>query len=608
MTRLPQLLVTGALVACLVAAYVLGRGAGGASAPEATDAAEALGRYGFHLAEVSQASGLDFVHQKPTFDAKLAHIMPNMASMGAAVAVADYDLDGLADLYVTNSAEDSHNRLYRNQGDGQFEERAGPLGVADVNRTGTGVSTGALWGDYDNDGDPDLFVNKWGRPELFRNEAGRAFTRVTEGAGLPDWVNATAAVWFDHDRDGRLDLFLGGYYPDTLDLWHLTTTRMMPESFEYAENGGRKFLFRNLGEGRFQDVAEAVGLVSSRWALAAAAADLRGTGWPDLVIANDFGVSEYFLNEGGRFREVGKDTGIGERPKSGMNVAFGDVFSDGRQGIYVTNISEEGNLVQGNNLWVPAQAAQGAAEPPHYSNLASSMGAELGGWSFGAQFADLNNDGFQDLFVTNGYISANPRDSYWYDYSKIAGGNTAIIEDAANWPPMEDMSLSGFQRKRVWLNDGAGRFADVAAAVGVNETFDGRAVAVADFLNRGVQDVVVAHQAGPLLMYRNEVVPGRHWIAFDLTGSTSNRDAFGTQVTVEAGGLKQLQELVSASGFCAQNQRRLHFGLGEAAAVDRVTVRWPSGAQQVLEAPAMDQLHRLTEPAASAAAKEGEQP
>jgi hypothetical protein len=453
---------------------------------------------------------------------------------------------------------------------------------------------GAVWGDYDNDGYEDLFLYKWGRPELFHNERGKGFTRVTEQAGLPNWVNANSAVWFDYDRDGKLDLFLGGYYDEKLDLWHLKNTRMMPESFEYARNGGRKYLFHNLGNGRFEEVSQQLGLSSRRWALAAAAADLRGTGYPDLVIANDYGVSEYWANEGGKqFREIGKETGLGERPKSGMNVAFGDVMNQGRFAIYVSNISEPGVLIQGNNLWVPQGDSSGT---PHYENMGEAMGVDLGGWSFGAQFGDLNNDGLVDLFVANGYVSANKQKSYWYDFAKVAGGNTAIIGDARNWPPIGDMSHSGYQQKRVWLNDGAGRFIDVAPMVGVTETNDGRSVAMADFWNRGVLDVVMAHQKGPLLLYKNNVTPANQWIEFALEGRKSNRSAIGAQVRVSWKGRQQLQQVSGGSGFCAQNSRRLHFGLGKNAKVDKVVVRWPSGREQTINASAAGRLHQLKEP------------
>ncbi|HEX8708162.1 MAG TPA: CRTAC1 family protein, partial [Pyrinomonadaceae bacterium] len=566
------------------------------AAGEATNRQAAVSRYGFHLEEVSGASGINFTHRAPTLDHQLDHIMPQVASMGAAVSVADFDRDGWQDIYVTNSGEGSRNSLYRNQADGTFRDVAAEMGVADVNQTGTGVSTGAVWGDYDNDGFEDLFVYKWGRPELFHNEAGRGFARATERAGLPPWVNANTGIWFDYDRDGRLDLFLGGYYPETVDLWHLTTTRMMPESFEYAQNGGRKYLFHNLGDGRFEEQSAQLGINSRRWALAASAADLRETGYPDLFIANDYGVAELFNNQGGkRFDEVGEKTGVGFAPKSGMNVAFGDILNQGKLAIYVTNISEEGVLLQGNNLWVPREGTAGDAL--RYDNLAREMGVELGGWSFGAQFGDLNNDGTLDLYLTNGYVSADKGTSYWYDFSKIAGGNSAIISDAKNWPAMQGRSLSGFQQKRVWLNDGAGRFTEVAQMVGATDTFDGRSVAQADLWNRGVLDVLVANQRGPLLVYKNTVAPENKWIEFELEGTASNRSAIGARVTVFWDGRQQVQEVSGGSGFCAQNQRRLHFGLGKNARLERVVIRWPSGKIETLNAPEPGKINKVKEAA-----------
>src|SRR4051812_10716691 len=398
-----QVIWTLQLVAALAAVAVLNGRAAATSSPSA--GGDASRRYGFRLEQVNRAAGVDFVHQAPAFDARLEHIMPQVASTGASVSVADFDRDGWQDIYTTTSREGGLNRLYRNRGDGTFVDVAAAMGVADVNGSGTGASTGSVWGDFDNDGYEDLLLYKYGRPELFRNVQGQRFDRVTDRANLPRWVNANAATWLDFDRDGRLDLFIAGYFDEHIDLWHLQTTRIMPESFEYANNGGRKYLLRNRGDGTFDDVTERMGITSRRWTLAVAAADLRGTGYPDLFLANDYGVPELFANEGGkRFVEVGRDTGLGMTPKSGMNVSFGDVFNDGRLAIYKTNISEPGVLVQGNDLWVPQSAAPSAQPAAAYENLASSLGIDLGGWSWGAQFADLNNDGTQDLYVTNGYI------------------------------------------------------------------------------------------------------------------------------------------------------------------------------------------------------------
>ena len=560
----------------------------------ALDPKVALARYGFYLQEVSHAAGVNFVHQAPTLDHKLDPIMPEVASMGAAVSIVDFDRDGWPDIYVTNSHEGSKNALYHNNHDGTFAEVAEQMGIADVNQPETGVSMGAVWGDYDNDGYEDLFLYKWGKPELFHNDHGRGFTRVTDTAGLPSWVNANTAVWFDYDGDGRLDLFIGGYYSEKINLWHLKNTEIMPESFEYAKNGGRKYLLRNLGNGKFEDVTEKVGIDSRRWALAAAAADLRGSGHPDLFLANDYGVSELYFNDGTRFHEVGEQTGVGFAPKSGMNAAFGDIFNRGQYSVYVSNISENGVLIQGNNLWVPKEGTSGNGLK--YQNMARDLGVELGGWSFGAQFGDLNNDGTLDLFLTNGYVSLDRNRDYWYDFSKIAGGHTSIISDARNWPAMDGRSLSGYQHKNVWLNDGAGHFIDVAQAVGVTDTHDGRAVALADLWNTGVLDVVVANQRGPLLIFRNTVAPEQKWIEFQLEGVSSNRSAIGAEVTLFWNGQQQVQDVSGGSGFCAQNDRRIHFGLGTNPQIQKVVIRWPSGKTQTLNNLSADQLYKVQEP------------
>jgi hypothetical protein len=554
--------------------------------------ASAIAQYGFTLTESAKTSGISFMHQAPTLDPKLNHIMEQVASMGAAVSVVDFDRDGWDDLYVTNSGEGTRNCLYRNMHDGTFRDVAAEVGLADMNLRETGVSMGAVWGDYDNDGYEDVLIYKWGKPELYHNDGGKKFSRVSETAGLPAWVNANTAIWFDYDNDGKLDLFLGGYYPEDVNLWKLKNTKMMPESFEYALNGGRKYLFHNLGNGRFEEVSEQMGISSRRWSLAAVTADFRGTGYQDLFIANDYGVSELYLNEGGKhFREVGKETGIGAAPKSGMTASVGDILNRGQYGIFVSNISEEGILVQGNNMWMP-KAGPGL----QFENMANALGVELGGWSFGAQFGDLNNDGFLDLYEVNGNVSLDHDRSYWYDYSKVAGGNRAIISDAASWPPLKGRSLSGYQQKRVWINDGFGQFKEVSQPVGAKDRYDGRSIVLADLNNNGALDAVVANQRGPLLLYKNTVSAGNNWIEFQLEGRESNRSAIGAQVHLFWNGQQQLQQVSGGSGFCAQNQRRLHFGLGKSSAIEKVEIRWPSGRIQKMAGLKSDKLYNIQEP------------
>lgn len=560
--------------------------------PSSSDQKATPDRHGVSYSEVAAASGVNFKHSSPKLDSKLDHLMSIVASMGAGVSVVDFDRDGWNDLYFTNSGEDSLNSLFHNNRDGTFSDVAASMNVANVNARGTGVSMGAVWGDYDNDGFEDLFVYKWGRPELFHNDGGRGFTRVTETANLPAWTNANTAVWFDYDRDGLLDLFVGGYFRDDLDLWNLKDTRIMPESFEYAKNGGRKYLFRNLGEGKFAEVSNELGINSTRWSLAAVAADLNDDGFTDLFVANDYGVSELYLNDNGkRFIDAGESTGVGFAPKSGMSASVGDVFNNGKLAIYVSNISEEGILLQGNNLWMQTPNTADLK----FQNQAGSFGVELGGWSWGAQFGDLNNDGNVDLFLTNGYISADKGTNYWYDYSKITVGNHAIIGDAANWAPILARSLAGYQTKKVWLNDGAGRFSDVAQIVGVNETFDGRAVAFADLWNRGVLDVVVANQNSPAVVYKANVDASNNWISLALECTTSNQSCIGTRARIFWNGRQQVQELGGGSGFAAQNQRRLHFGLGKNEHPEKIEIRWPSGKIQTIEKTEVNKLHLVRE-------------
>jgi len=545
---------------------------------------------GFSLRDETKAAGISFVHHRPTFDPKIANVEPHVAALGASVSVTDFDGDGWPDLYFTNSRFGEPNALYRNKHDGTFENVAAAAGLADLNKPGEGVSMGAVWGDFDNDGREDVLVYRYGYLALFRNLDGTHFKDVTEEAGLHRWMNSNGAIWIDYDRDGLLDLFVTGYFRSDVDLWHLTTTHIMHNSFEFATNGGGNLLFHNLGNGKFEDVTDRMGVRGSRWALASASADFNGDGWPDIYVANDYGPEELYLNDHGK-RFVMSKAGLESESKSGMSVALGDAFNRGRLDAFVTNISERGYLFQNNNLRLNQML-----ESQRFRNVAEGQIADAG-WAWGAQFGDLNNDGNNELFVANGFISADRNKSYWYAMSKIAGANGRLFEDAATWPPFGDASLSGYERSRVYLNRGVAGWVDVAKEVGATDEYDGRAVAMADLTNRGAVDVVVANQNQPALLYRDYPDSSNHWIAFKLVGTRSNRSAIGAEVVLESGDLVQRRVIDGGSGFASQNDRRLHFGLGHREWVDRVIIHWPSGTQQVLLRPQIDAIDTITEPA-----------
>src|SRR5215212_4496322 len=542
---------------------------------------------GFVLRDETSAAGIRFVHHRPTFDAKIAAIEPHVAALGASVSVTDFDNDGLADLYFTNSRFGERNALYRNRGDGTFEDVAASAGLADVNREGEGVSMGAIWGDFDNDNREDVLVYRYGYLALFHNVDGHRFEDVTARAGLHRWVNSNNAIWLDYDRDGLLDLYVTAYFRD-IDLWHLATTKIMHNSFEFATNGGKNLLFHNVG-GKFEDVTERMGVGTTRWTLAAASADFNDDHWPDIYVANDYGPEELYLNDHGR-RFVLTTAGLESESKSGMSATLGDAFNRGRLDAFVTNISERGYLFQNNNLRLNEMQ-----ESKRFRNIAEGAIADAG-WAWGAQFGDLNNDGANELFVANGFISADRKKNYWYSMSKIAGANGRVFEDAANWPEFGNASLSGYEPSRVYLNRGVAGWIDVASKVGVTDEYDGRAVALADLSNRGALDVIVANQNQPALLYRGYPDSSSHWIAFRLVATQSNRSAIGAEVVVESGDLKQRRIVDGGSGFASQNDRRLHFGLGTREWVDRVVIYWPSGIQQVVAHPAIDGFVTITEP------------
>lgn len=557
---------------------------------------DVLNRYGFFLDDVTEELGLDFKHHRVTVDDELHHILPQISSVGASVTISDVNADGFSDIYLTNSEFGTKNALFLNMGDGTLTEAAEELGIAAMSSEDVGAAMGSIWGDINNDGFEDLFIYRWGKPELFVNNGGTGFTNITESSGLPDHVNANTAVWIDYNRDGLLDLFIGGYYHEDVNLFNLEDTRMMPDSYEYATNGGLNYLFENKGEGVFEDVSEKTGLQETRkWTLAASSADINESGYPDLILANDYGVDEVFINENGeRFVNVGESAGPGFTPKSGMSVDFGDILNQGAYSIYITNISEAGVLMQGNNLWVPRNSGSGTELT--FRNLAGNMGVEIGEWGYSGKFVDFNSDGYLDIYVANGYVSDEPDTDYWYDYARVVGGNRNIIIDAKNWPAMNSRTFSGYQTNKIWLNDGAGRFREVAGSVGGALALDSRSISEIDLLKNGALDFVVANQNQHAVFFENTLAEETNWVGFDLEGTVSNRSAIGATIKLYWGDGKITKKRVSGGeAFSSQGQRAVHFGVGNVTQIDKAEIIWPSGITQVIESPEMNRYHTIKE-------------
>lgn len=544
---------------------------------------------GFRYEEISVSSGIDFTHHTETFDSKLSNIMPWMSATGAAVAVADYNGDGYMDLYYTNSQRNSKNKLCRNNGDGTFTEVAEEAGVADANLEG--ISETALWLDIDNSGYPSLFVGAWGKSRLYKNNGDGTFNDITVSSRTGYEGYVSKAISLDYNRNGYLDIYLSCYFNEQHDLWNLDTTKIMHNDFERARNGGRNVLLRNNGDNTFTDVSEEMNADDPGWTLASGAADLNRDGWPDIYNANDFGPDTLLINQEGKgFVPVVQKRGIGDDTFKGMNVDFADLFHDGRLVNFVSNISKEKYLLEGNQLWYEDEQGK-------YVDRAQEMGVQQSGWSWGARFFDADNSGNMSLMVTNGFISADKNEEYWFDMGTLATTPGYIVEDATSWPAFNNKSMSGYEPKPLYLNDGQ-KFVDVSKDVGITFTEDSRGVAAVDLFNRGVSDLVFANQGSPTKVYKNEMTNGNHWIKLDLVGTfPSNRDAVGARVTFEVDGVKTVVEKDGGNSHGAQSDPRIHFGLGQQKAVGKITIDWPSGRTQTLENVEGDQILHIEEPA-----------
>lgn len=569
-------------------------------------------------------------------DPRIQHLAKWILSVGDAVAVGDYDGDGRQDLFFTFSlkADGERDALYRNLGDFRFERVPLPAIEAqsrEVERYG--VPANAVFVDYDSDRDQDLLIlHASGRPILLQNqlqERGEpTFLDVTEAAGLTRYGNPVGLNLFDFDRDGRLDVFVGqvlrdqlpGYdRPTPLNLFALPPAQyegdermfeFMHSSWHQANNGGVNDLYRQVEGGRFERLDPvAVGLPETRWSLSIGTGDLNQDGYTDLYVANDFGPDDLYLNEGGHklvnvkgtlFGSIGRDT------YKGMNASVADLDGNGWLDVYVSNV-HHALQAEGSLLWLFSPGADRFR--PTIEDRATPLGAlneQRFGW--GASLTDLDNDGWVDIAQANGMVDDTPDrrfeecPDYWYVNEKIARSPPSIHEKANRWGDIRGFCIYGKERNRLYLNrpDQKGRrFVDVAVAAGLTELTNSRGIAAVDLDDDGRRDLVITHQFAPPSIYRNVARPGaevRHFVGFRLRadGKRCNADGIGSTVRL-LGSVVQLREAQVATGFMAQDDGRIHFGLGPRTGPVDVEVDWCGQGKQVYRGLAVDRYHTLVQ-------------
>jgi hypothetical protein len=579
------------------------------------------------FAEVGHAAGIDFANRVyPGFlDRQLAFGMIRYGPGG--ITAADFDNDGLYDLFIPDGVE---SRLFRNRGDGTFEDVTAAAGLAGLD----GVSV-ALFADYDNDGWKDLFVSRTFRPNQLFHSNGRGrdgrvtFTDVTARSGIGADCCTTVAAWGDYDNDGRLDLYVGRY---------LDPRTKIPTTF-YARNGEGNRLYRNNGDGTFTDVTAQAGVGDRGLCLGAVWGDYDDDGWPDLYVANDFGRKTLYHNDrDGTFTDVTVQSGA-LAYGAGMSASFGDYDNDGRLDLYVAQIRSEyswfaeaptvGRYMLNSwrqGVWksdmplyleifrqsgfafvdVFRQMASGNTLLRNrgdgtFEDVSAKAKANPVGWFWGSAFADFDNDGWQDIYSADGWVYNDKGTEIELDFlnnvvSRQADYKTGVFFDPKNFGRS---SWHGWERNRHLRNNGDGTFLEIGRAAGTDLLLNSRGIAVADFWNRGALDIAVAASTDRHALLRNDlpVADGRHgWLAVELVGTRSNRDAVGARVTVTSGGKRQVREVALGDGYGSQNSLRLYFGLGSLAAVDELTVRWPrSGLVQRFRGVGSGRIVEVTE-------------
>jgi Na+-translocating ferredoxin:NAD+ oxidoreductase RnfD subunit len=562
-------------------------------------------------------------------DPRVQHMGKWLLAISDGVAVGDFDNDGLIDVFYTNAHKSAadRNALFKNMGNFHFERVSMPeLSKVASDTKKYGVNSNAMFVDYDNDGDLDLFITSAfgseGTSRLFCNqltETGKAdFVDCTEKMGLTKFTNSATANFFDFNRDGKLDLIIGNtiatHLPDyktptKLDLFALPKSEyegdkrmynFMHESWHKAENGGVNYLFVQKPNGGFDFMdPKKIGMPETKWTMAIGTADFNQDGYVDLYMANDFGADDFYYNHGGKYFENHKGSmfgSIGKDTYKGMNATVADFDNNGMLDVQISNVHHQ-LQAEGNLLWYfyPNEKDKFHPEIKDQATYAGALNENRFGW--GAAAADFNNDGWVDLTQANGMVDDaydkkfEKCPDYWYINEKIARSSPEIHKYINNWGDIRGACIHGMEKNRMYMNRGMEKkpqFIDVADFIGMDQVGNWRGMAAADFDNDGHMDLIATSLYRNPLVFRN--VPDEaynskhHWLGLSLESLNPkcNRMGIGSKITVQSTGAEgkaatQYFETTLVNGFSAQHDPRVHVGLGKNDILVNVTVNWCSG-------------------------------